>query len=48
METLFTEIYSNYYNDVFRLAYSYTLNRSDAENILQQTFTKLYKKYRQI
>ncbi len=51
METLFTEIYSNYYNDVFRLAYSYTLNRSDAEDILQQTFTKLYKnigKFREV
>ncbi len=47
METLFTEIYSNYYNDVFRLAYSYTLNRSDAEDILQQTFTKLYKNINQ-
>lgn len=47
METLFTEIYSNYYNDVFRLAYSYTLNRNDAEDILQQTFTKLYKNIRQ-
>ncbi len=43
MEDLFTEIYSNYYNVVYRVAYNYTLNRYDAEDIVQQTFTKLYK-----
>ncbi len=40
---LFTNIYSNYYNDVFRIAYNYTLNRHDSEDIVQQTFIKLYK-----
>ncbi len=43
MDTLFTEIYTKYYNDVFRVAYNYTLNRHDAEDIVQLTFTKLYK-----
>lgn len=43
MDTLFTEIYTKYYNDVFRIAYNYTLNRHDAEDIVQSTFTKLYK-----
>lgn len=43
MDTLFTKIYTKYYNDVFRIAYNYTLNRYDAEDIVQLAFTKLYK-----
>lgn len=43
MNDLFTEIYLNYYNVVYRVAYNYTLNRYDSEDIVQQTFAKLYK-----
>ena len=43
MPNLFDDIYLKYKDDVFRLIYSYTLNFSDAEDILQQTFIKLYK-----
>lgn len=35
--------YNKYKDDVYRLAYSYTLNRQDAEDILQKTFLQLYK-----
>ena len=43
MDNLFTEIYEQYYKDVYRLIYSYLLNKQDTEDILQKTFTKLYK-----
>lgn len=43
MDVLFTEIYKMYHNDIYRLAYGYTLNLDDAEDIMQQTFVKLYK-----
>lgn len=43
MNDLFTKIYLNYYNIVYRVAYNYTLNRYDSEDIVQQTFAKLYK-----
>lgn len=43
MNDLFTKIYSKYYNDIYRLIYSYTLNKHDSEDILQLTFIKLYK-----
>lgn len=42
MDTLFTEIYKKYHNEVYRLAYGYTMNFADAEDIMQQTFIKLY------
>lgn len=42
MEELFIKYYKEYYNDVFRLSYSYTLNMQDSEDICQRTFTKLY------
>lgn len=32
-------------NDVYRLAYSYTRNKIDAEDITQKTFIKLYKNF---
>ncbi len=35
--------YNKYKNDVYRLAYSYTLNQQEAEDILQKTFLQLYK-----
>lgn len=43
MDDLFTKIYEQYYKDVYRLIYSYLLNKQDTEDILQKTFTKLYK-----
>ena len=42
-DDLFTRIYQNYYNDVYRLIYSYALNQEDTKDLLQQTFFKLYK-----
>lgn len=42
MEDTFLEIYNLYKNDIYRLAYSYTKNFSDADDILQNTFIKLY------
>lgn len=34
--------YNKYKNDVYRLAYSYTVNKQDTEDILQKVFIKLY------
>lgn len=39
----FERLFSTYSKDIFRLAYSYVLNRHDAEDIVQRTFYKLYK-----
>ncbi len=35
--------YENYVNDIFRLCYSYMKNMPDAEDIVQDTFLKLYR-----
>ncbi len=35
--------YNKYKDDVYRLAYSYTLNKQDAEDVLQKAFFQLYK-----
>lgn len=43
MDELFTQLFNEYYDDVFRLSYSYSLNIQDAEDITQRTFVKLYK-----
>lgn len=43
MDELFTQLFNKYYDDVFRLSYSYSLNIQDAEDITQRTFIKLYK-----
>ena len=43
MEVLFEEIYQKYYKDVYNLAFSYTLNNNDAEDIVQKVFMKLFK-----
>lgn len=42
IDTLFIEIFNKYSDDVYRLAYSYTLKSQDAEDISQKTFLKLY------
>lgn len=38
----FDDLFDLYNNDVYRLAYSYVLNKCDAEDITQKTFYKLY------
>jgi len=37
--------YNKYKNDMYRLAYSYTLNRQDAEDIIQKSFIQLYNNF---
>lgn len=43
LDNCFMQIFNKYKNDVFRLAYSYTKSISDAEDITQNVFIKLYK-----
>ncbi len=43
MNNVFLQIFNLYKNDVYRLAYSYTKNIYDAEDITQNVFMKLYK-----
>lgn len=40
--TLFTQYITEFQPTVFRLAYSYVKNRTDAEDITQEVFLKLY------
>ncbi len=40
----FDKIFEMYSKDLFRLIFSYTLNISDAKDILQDTFMKYYEK----
>ncbi len=44
----FEQIYKTYYKDVYRLAYSYVLNKQDAEDIMQKSFLKLYKNIKKV
>lgn len=43
MENEFDRLFRLYSSDVYRLSYSYSKNRQDAEDITQRTFYKLYK-----
>ena len=43
MNDKFIKIFNLYKNDVYRLAYSYTKNKSDTDDIAQNVFIKLYK-----
>ncbi len=43
MNDEFIKIFNLYKNDVYRLAYSYTKNKSDTDDITQNVFVKLYK-----
>ena len=43
MDTRFKEIYHTMKNDILRLAYSYTHDLADAEDIVQDVFIKLYE-----
>lgn len=47
-EERFIETYEKYNKDIYRLAYSYTLNKSDAEDITQRTFIKYFKNINKI
>ena len=38
----FEIIYNEYYHLLFKVAYSYTLNRCDAEDIVQESFIKFF------
>lgn len=42
MNEEFENIYNMYVGDIYKLAYSYVVNRQDAEDITQKTFYKLY------
>lgn len=43
LENYFIKNYKKFHNDIYRIAYSYTLNVQDSEDILQKTFIKFYK-----
>ena len=43
MEEKFNKYFNLFYRDVYRLAFSYTLNYADSKDIVQETFIKLYK-----
>ncbi len=45
MNPEFLKTYNALKNDILRLAYSYTKNLSDAEDITQEVFIKLYKNF---
>lgn len=42
LDNQFINIFNQYKNDIYRLAYSYTKNISDADDITQNVFIKLY------
>lgn len=42
MDNQFIRIFNLYKNDIYRLAYCYTKNISDSDDITQNTFIKLY------
>lgn len=44
MDEQFLRIFNLYKNDIYRLAYSYTNNTADSDDIVQGVFVKLYKK----
>jgi len=48
MDNQFVKIFNLYKNDIYRLAYSYTRNKADADDITQKTFIKLHKNLDQI
>lgn len=44
MHTWFEEIFDKYIDDIYRLAYSYTYNKEDSEDIVQKVFLKFFNK----
>lgn len=43
MDEQFLKIFNLYKNDIYRLAYSYTKNIADSDDVVQNVFVKLYK-----
>lgn len=43
MNDKFIKLYDDYKNDIYRLAISYTKNKHDSEDIVQNVFIKYYK-----
>ncbi len=43
MDEQFLRIFNLYKNDIYRLAYSYTKNIADSDDVVQNVFVKLYK-----
>lgn len=43
MDEKFLSIFNLYKNDIYRLAYSYTKNIMDSDDVVQNVFVKLYK-----
>ena len=43
-EEEFAKFYENFYQDVFRVAFSYLRKKEDAENVVQETFLRLFRK----
>jgi RNA polymerase sigma-70 factor (ECF subfamily) len=48
MEEWFLKMFNMYIDDIFRLAYSYTQNKEDADDITQNVFIKYYKNINKI
>ena len=48
MNEEFNRIFKLYHKDIFRLIYSFTLNKEDAKDILQETFLKFYQNINKI
>ena len=44
MDEQYLRIFNLYKNDIYRLAYSYTKNTAESDDIVQNVFVKLYKK----
>lgn len=45
MDKEYIEIFQSFKNDIFRLAFSYTKNIADAEDVTQDVFVKLYNNF---
>ena len=45
MDEEYIRIFTLFKNDIYRLAYSYTKNYSDTDDIVQSVFIKLYKNF---
>lgn len=43
MDSEFNRIFDLYNKDIYRLIYSYTLNKQESKDLLQETFMKFYK-----
>ena len=48
MDEQYLRIFNLYKNDIYRLAYSYTKNTADSDDIVQNVFVKLYKKQKML